>query len=130
MVMNVYRDADFVFNVPWSFKARYDAQDDYFSAYGYAWRPDSAALLVSGLVRDCTDFAGTVLAAQMSVVGLDGAESTIISGAFAPVSINNAGTLIATTFDEGSGTGQVQVYDATGALVAEVGPGNLARIQP
>jgi Tol biopolymer transport system component len=104
--------------------------DDYFAAFGYAWRPDSAALLISGLVRDCTDFAGTVLAAQMSQVTLDGAESMIVSGQFAPVSVNNAGTLIGTTFDEGSGTGQVQLYDLTGALVLEVGEGNMATVQP
>jgi quercetin dioxygenase-like cupin family protein len=34
MVMNIYRDPDFVFNVPWSFSARYDAQEDYFSNPG------------------------------------------------------------------------------------------------
>jgi hypothetical protein len=107
-----------------------DAQDDHFAAFGYAWRPDSTALLVSGLVRDCTDFAGTVLAAQMSFVGLDGTESMIVSGQYGPVSINNEGTLIGTTFEEGTATGQVQVFDTTGNLVLEVGEGNLARIQP
>lgn len=107
-----------------------EADEDYFSAFGYAWRPDSAALLVSGLVRDCTDFAGTVLRAQMSIVGLDGTESTIVAGQYGPVSINNEGTLIGATFDEGSATGQVQVFDLTGALLVDVGPGNMARIQP
>jgi hypothetical protein len=107
-----------------------DEADDHLAIFGYAWRPDSAAVLMSGLVRDCTDFAGTLLGARMSFVTLDGAETLVADGEFAPVSINQAGTYIGTTFGEGSTTGQVRVYDPLGNLVAEVGPGNGARVQP
>jgi Tol biopolymer transport system component len=109
-----------------------EVEEDYYTAWSYAWMPDGGSLLTSGLVRDCTDFAGTVLAAQMSTLTLAGAEANIVSGTFGPVSVNNAGTLIGTTFDDGSGTGigQVRLYDATGALVLEVGEGSLAKVQP
>ena len=107
-----------------------DDADDHFAAFGFAWRPDSAALLVSGLVRDCTDFAGTLLGAQMTFVTLDGAETLVAEGAYGPVSINDEGTLIAATFEEGSATGQVRVFDALGNLLLEVGEGNQARVQP
>jgi dipeptidyl aminopeptidase/acylaminoacyl peptidase len=108
-----------------------DAEEDNFSAFGYAWRPDSAALLISGLVRDCTDFAGTVVASQLSVVTLAGEEILIAPGTYGPVSVNNAGTLIGTTrLDDPARPGQVQVYDMSGNLVVEVGEGDLARVQP
>jgi hypothetical protein len=66
----------------------------------------------------------------MSFVTLAGAETLVATGQYAPVSINNEGTLIGTTVDEGSGTGRVQLYDPLGNLVLEVGPGNGARVQP
>ncbi len=106
-------------------------EEDYFNAYGYAWRPDSAALLTSGLVRDCTDFAGTVLGAQMSLVTLDGAESLIIPGSFAPVSFDRTGAYIgASRIDDQTQPGLVQLYDLAGNLVLEVGAGNAAELQP
>lgn len=106
-------------------------EEDYFNAYGYAWRPDSAALLTSGLVRDCTDFAGTVLGAQMSLVTLDGAESLIIPGSFAPVSFDRTGATIgASRIDDQTQPGLVQLYDLAGNLVLEVGAGNAAELQP
>lgn len=107
-----------------------DAQDDHLAVFGYDWLPDSTGLLMSGLVRDCTDFSGTVLAAQMSQVTLAGAEATIISGSFGPVSVNDAGTYIGTSFDDGSARGFVRLYDTTGALVLEVGEGHGAKVQP
>jgi hypothetical protein len=108
-----------------------EAAEDYLAAFGYAWRPDSAGLLMSGLVRDCTDFAGTVLGSQLSMVTLAGEETLIAPGSFGPVSVNNAGTLIGTTrLDDPSRPGQVVVFDMAGNLVLDVGPGDLGEIQP
>jgi hypothetical protein len=108
-----------------------ESEEDYLAVFGYAWQPDSAALLVSGLVRDCTDFAGTVLGSQLSILTLTGGETLIATGSFGPVSVNRAGTLIGTTrLDDPSRPGQVVVYDLLGNLVADVGPGDLGEIQP
>jgi hypothetical protein len=107
-----------------------EVEEDYYTPWSYAWLPDSSGLLASGLVRDCTDFAGTVLGAQMSTMTLAGGETLVASGDFAPVSINNEGTLIGANLNDGSGTGRVQVYGPLGDLLLEVGAGDGARIQP
>ena len=104
----------------------------------YDWLPSSDALVGLGNVIDCkTDSPtmGQVLAGpQMSILGLDGSERTIIPGFFYGISVDRTGTLIAAAhhlegFSDMNPT--IAIYSAqTGQPVLSLGPGNTPEFQP
>lgn len=105
----------------------------YHTAYSYAWSPAGEAVAVSAAVRDCTDFAGTLLGAQLSVLGLDGAERLVIPGLLLNLSYDRAGRFIAATYyaDWQNSAGRVHIYSAAeGQLALDLGDGSLPQFQP
>jgi dipeptidyl aminopeptidase/acylaminoacyl peptidase len=106
-------------------------QDFYYLVLGYAWKPQSDGLLITSLVIDCTNFAGTHLGEAMSTVTLTGDEAVLGVGLFASPSYDHSGSLIAVSQpDQSGGAGQVALVDAGGQPVATVGPGDLPAFQP
>ena len=104
----------------------------------YDWLPSSDALVALGNVIDCkmdSPTVGQVLAGpQMSILGLDGSERTIIPGFFYGISVDRSGTLIAAAhhlegFSDMNPT--LEIYSAqTGQPVLSLGPGNTPEFQP
>lgn len=113
-------------------------QERYHVGLSYAWSPDSLALVGLGNVMDCgmnSPTSGQVIAGpQMSVLGLDGSERSIIPGFFYGISMDRTGTLIAAAhFQDGFQdlNPNVEIYSAqTGQLVLSLGPGSNPQFQP
>ena len=106
-------------------------QDFYYIVLGYAWQPHSDGLLITSLVVDCTNFAGTHLGETLSSVPLTGTEAVLSVGFFASPSYDHSGSLIAASQpDDQGGVGVVALYDPNGHPVATVGPGDLPVFQP
>ena len=106
-------------------------QDFYYLVNGYAWKPGGDGLLITSLVIDCTNFAGTHLGETLSAVTLTGNETVLSVGFLASPSYDRSGQLIAIAQpDAQGGTGEVDLYDASGHPVATVGPGDLPAFQP
>ena len=106
-------------------------QDFYYTVLGYAWQPQSDGLLITSLVLDCTNFAGTHLGEAMSAVTLTGGETVLSDAYYASPSYDRSGSLIAASQpDEQGGTGVVVLLDAGGHPVVTVGPGDLPAFQP
>jgi WD40 repeat protein len=113
------------------------AKEYYHIGLSYAWSPANDALVASGNVVDC-DFnsptSGQIIAGpQMSILGLDGSERTIIPGFFYGLSMDRTGMWIAAThakdFQDLNPT--IELYTAqTGELVLSLGPGNTPQVQP
>jgi hypothetical protein len=110
----------------------------YNSGLSYAWTAASDGLVALGQVIDCaanSPTSGQIIAGpQMSVLGLDGSERTIIPGFFFGISMDRTGNLIAAAhFQNGFQdlNPNVEIYSAqTGQLVLPVGPGNSPQFQP
>ena len=104
----------------------------------YDWLPSSDALIALGNVIDCKSDSptmGQVLAGpQMSILGLDGSERTIIPGFFYGISVDRTGSLIAAAhhlegFNDMNPT--IEIYSVqTGQPVLSLGPGNTPKFQP
>jgi dipeptidyl aminopeptidase/acylaminoacyl peptidase len=114
-----------------------EAAERFFVGLNYAWAPTSDALAITGTVVDCkfdSPSMGQVLAGpQMSVLRLDGSESTIIPGIFYSLSMDRSGAWIAATHyqDPQDMNPMVEIYSAqTGQLLISLGPGNSAKLQP
>ncbi len=106
-------------------------QDFYYLPEGYAWNRQSDGLLISSFVVDCTNFAGTHLGDTLSAVTLTGNENVLSVGFYGSPSYDRTGSLIAVGQPDTQGAiGQVVLLDATGHLVATVGPGDLPQMQP
>ena len=106
-------------------------QEYYYIVRGYAWQPDSSGLLLTSLIVDCTNFAGTHLGEAMSTVSLTGHEAVLAVGAFASPSYDHTGGIIAVAQPtDNGGAGQVALYSAKGDLVGPVGPGGQPALQP
>jgi hypothetical protein len=113
-------------------------QEHYHVGLSYDWLPTADALVARGQVLDC-NLSGpnpgqAIAGPQMSILGLDGSERTIIPGFFWDLSVDRTGTLIAATrFDNGFEdlNPDVEIYSAeTGQLVLSLGPGNTPSFQP
>jgi hypothetical protein len=115
-----------------------NSQERYHVGLSYAWSPASDAIVALGNVIDCglnSPTSGQVIAGpQMSILGLDGSERTIIPGFFFGISMDRTGSLIAAArFLEGFQdlNPNVEIYSAqTGQLVLPLGPGSTPRFQP
>jgi Tol biopolymer transport system component len=113
-------------------------QEHYHVGLSYAWSPASDAVVALGNVLDCglnSPTSGQVIAGpQMSIIGLDGSERSIIPGFFYGISTDRTGTLIAAShFEDGFQdlNPNVEIYSAqTGQLVLSLGSGSNPQFQP
>ena len=114
------------------------ANEHYHVGLSYDWMPASDALVALGNVVDCnfnSPSMGQVVAGpQMSIIGLDGSERTIIPGFFYGISTDRSGALIAAAHHQGGFQDMnpnIEIYSAqTGQLVLSLGPGNSPKFQP
>jgi len=122
-----------------SLKSAIDPNKEFYHVgLSYAWSPTSDALVALGNIVDCnldSPNAGQVVAGpQMSILGLDGSERTIIPGFFYGISMDRTGTLIAAAhykdgFQDLNPT--VELYSAqTGQLILSLGAGSNPQFQP
>jgi Tol biopolymer transport system component len=113
-------------------------QEHYHVGLSYAWSPASDAIVALGNVIDCgmnSPTSGQVIAGpQMSVIGLDGSEHSIISGFFYGISMDRTSAWIAAArYLEGFQdlNPNIEIYSAqTGQLVLSLGAGNSPQFQP
>jgi Tol biopolymer transport system component len=113
-------------------------QERYHVGLSYAWSHAGDAIVALGNVIDCnlnSPTSGQVIGGpQMSVIGLDGSERSIIPGFFYGISMDRTGTLIAAArFLEGFQdlNPNVEIYSVqTGQLVLPLGPGSNPQFQP
>ena len=122
-----------------SLKTSIDPSNErYNSGLSYAWTSTSDSLIALGNVVDCAANSPTsgqiVGGPQMSILGLDGSERTIIPGFFYGISMDRTGNFIAAAhFQNGFQdlNPNVEIYSAqTGQLVLPVGPGGNPQFQP
>lgn len=110
----------------------------YHTGLSFDWLPSNDAIVGLGNVMDCnlnSPTTGQVIAGpQMSIIGLDGSERTIIPGFFYGISVDRTGSLIAAAhYQDGfqDVNPDVEVYSAeTGQQVLSLGPGSNPRFQP
>jgi hypothetical protein len=113
-------------------------QEHYHVGLSYAWTITSDAIGALGNVIDCnlnSPTMGQVIAGpQMSIIGLDGSERTIIPGFFYGISMDRTALLIAAAHYQNGFQDlnpNVEIYSAqTGQLVLRVGPGSNPQFQP
>ena len=114
------------------------AREHYHVGLSFGWLPSSDAIVGLGNVVDC-DFSsptsGQIIAGpQMSIIGLDGSERTVIPGFFYGISVDRTGTLIAAAHHRDGFNDMnpdVEIYSAqTGQMVLSLGPGNIPQFQP
>lgn len=113
-------------------------QDHYHIALSYGWVPTSDAIVAHGDVVDCNASSPnpgqSIAGPQMSIIGLDGSERTIIPGFFYGISMDRTGTMIAAAhhqngFQDVNPT--IEIYSAqTGQLILPLGPGSNPQFQP
>lgn len=122
-----------------SLKSSIDPSSErYNSGLSFAWTAASDGLVARGNVIDCgvnSPTSGQIVAGpQMSILGLDGSERTIIPGFFFGISMDRTGSLIAAAhFQNGFQdlNPNVEIYSAqTGQLLLTLGPGNSPQFQP
>ena len=114
------------------------AREHYHVGLSYDWTSASDGLIALGNVIDCdanSPTLGQVIAGpQMSIIGLDGSERTIIPGFFYGISMDRSGTLIAAAhFQNGFQdlNPDVEIYSTqTGQMVLSLGPGSQPEFQP
>jgi hypothetical protein len=122
-----------------SLKTSIDPSNErYNSGLSYAWTSTSDGIVALGNVIDCaanSPTSGQIVAGpQMSILGLDGSERTIIPGYFYGISTDRTGNLIAAAhFQNGFQdlNPNAEIYSAqTGELVLSLGPGGNPQFQP
>jgi len=109
------------------------AAETYHLGLSYDWAPNSQALLAQGQVMSCAAAnAGTMLAVQVSLLGLDGSESFILPGFFSYPSYNAAGDRFAVGLapDFAAPASRVHIYDLSGNLILDVAEGWQPAFQP
>lgn len=106
----------------------------YHMAWSYAWLPDSRQALVASEVRNCADFAGTLVGGPtLSLLTLDGAELWSLPGAFNEITVSADGRYLAAQAYADSSLSQfsLQVFDLDARQVIwEGGPGSSAAFAP
>jgi hypothetical protein len=113
-------------------------QEHYQVGLSYDWTPASDGIVALGNVLDCSmnnPNPGTPIAGpQMSIVGLDGSERTIIPGFFYGLSMDRTGTEIAAAHHQNGFQDPnpiVEIYSAqSGQLLLPIGPGFNPQFQP
>ena len=115
-----------------------DSQEHYYEGLSYTWTPASNAIVALGNVTDCNlnspNPGQSIAGPQMSSIGLDGSEQTIIPGFFYGISVDRSGSLIAAAHHQNGFQDvnpNVEIYSAqTGQLVLSLGPGSDPEFQP
>lgn len=113
-------------------------QQHYHVGLSYAWLPSGDAFAALGNVVDCSPTSPSpgqsIAGPQMSILGLDGSERTVIPGFFYGISVDRTGSLIAAahhTDGFNDMNPDVEIYSAqTGQRLLSLGPGNLPQFQP
>ena len=113
-------------------------QERYHVGLSYGWMPTSDAIVALGNVMDCkldSPTTGQIIGGpQMSILGLDDSERTIIPGFFYGISVDRTGNFIAAAHHQGGFQDvnpNVEIYSAqTGQLVLPLGPGSNPQFQP
>jgi hypothetical protein len=113
-------------------------QEHYQVGLSYAWTPASDGIVALGNVVDCnlnSPNPGTPIAGpQMSIIGLDGSERTIIPGFFYGLSMDRTGNEIAAAHHQNGfqdPNPMVELYSAqTGQLLLTLGAGSNPQFQP
>jgi dipeptidyl aminopeptidase/acylaminoacyl peptidase len=122
-----------------SLKGSIDPSNErYNSGLSFDWTSTGDGLVALGQVFDCaanSPTSGQIVAGpQMSILGLDGSERTIIPGFFYGMSVDRTGNLIAAAHFQGGFQDlnpNVEIYSAqTGQLLLPVGPGSNPEFQP
>ena len=103
-------------------------QNPFFYGDSLVWDPQSNGLWVNGVVRDCTIAATVIGGPQISYMTLDGQEQVQIPGAFSQLSLDHTGALLGVVNTKGDA--RVQILGRDGHLVLDLGPGDLAALQP
>jgi Tol biopolymer transport system component len=114
------------------------AQEHFHVGLSYDWTPTGDAIVALGNVVDCNFNSPTIgqriAGPQMSVIGLDGSERTIIPGFFYGISMDRTGTMIAAAhFLEGFQDlhPTIVIYSAhTGQILLPLGLGSNPQFQP
>ena len=114
------------------------SQEHYQVGLSYGWTPASDGIVALGNVVDCnlnSPNPGTPIAGpQMSIIGLDGSERTIIPGFFYGLSMDRTGNEIAAAHHQNGfqdPTPMVELYSAqTGQLLLTLGAGSNPQFQP
>ena len=114
------------------------SKERYFTGLSYAWTPASNGIVALGNVMDCnldSPTTGQVIAGpQMSTIGLDGSEKTIIPGFFYGISVDRSGNFIAAAHHQNGFQDvnpMIEIYSAqNGQLVLPLGPGTNPEFQP
>ena len=106
-------------------------KDITYLGWGYAWKPGSDGLIISSLVIDCTDFAGTQLGAQLSSLSFDQQENVIATGYTSSPSFDRSGSIIAVAQQaDQSSPSEVVLLATNGNLVLDIGAGGQPAFQP
>jgi hypothetical protein len=113
-------------------------QERFHVGLSYTWAPTSGSLVVRGQVLDCkidSSTAGQTLAGpQMSIIGLDGSERTVIPGFFYGLSMDRTGAMITASRHEDGFQDmdpEVEIYSAqSGQPLLSLGPGSHPQFQP
>jgi hypothetical protein len=112
--------------------------EHYHVGLSYDWTAASDAIVALGNVVDCnlsSPNPGQVIAGpQMSIIGLDGSERSVIPGFFYGISMDRTGTFIAAAHYQNGFQDlnpNVEIYSAqTGQLMLPLGPGSNPQFQP
>jgi dipeptidyl aminopeptidase/acylaminoacyl peptidase len=106
-------------------------KDITYIGLGFAWKPGSDGLLITSLVIDCTDFAGTQLGAQLSSLGFDQQESVIAAGYYSSPSLDRSGSIVAVAQQaDQTSPSEVILLATNGNLVLDIGAGQQPAFQP
>lgn len=114
------------------------SQEHYHVGLSYDWSPASDAIVALGNVLDCNINSATpgqvIAGPQMSIIGMDGSERTVIPGFFYGISMDRAANMIAGAhyangFQDTNPV--IEIYNAqTGQLMLSLGPGSHPEFQP
>jgi hypothetical protein len=113
-------------------------QEHYQVGLSYGWAPASDAIVALGNVVDCNlnsaNPGAPIAGPQMSILGLDGSERTIIPGFFYGISMDRTGMEIAAAHHQNGFQDPnpvVEIHSAqTGQLLMPIGNGSNPQFQP